>query len=171
VAGLDSTAGVIALAAVLVAVLAAVLAVAAHLRTRRLLAAQRAVLGEAGEADLVAHALATRQLAERLRAELARSATAAERRFELTEDRLERSISGVGVLRYDAFNETSGRQSSSIALLDERGDGVVLSAILQREQARLYAKAVRGGDSELELSPEEREAIRQASAGQGERSA
>ena len=64
------------------------------------------------------------------------------------------------MLRYDAFNETSGRQSSSVALLDEHGNGVVISAILQREQARVYAKPLRGGGSELELSPEELEAIR-----------
>jgi Protein of unknown function (DUF4446) len=63
------------------------------------------------------------------------------------------------VIHYDAYNEMSGRQSSSIALLDDHRDGVVLSSILHREQARLYAKPVRSGRSELDLSPEEQAAV------------
>jgi len=56
----------------------------------------------------------------------------------------------------------SGRQSSSMALLDEKGSGVVLSSILHRDQARLYVKGVRDGSPEVELSPEEDEAVRTA---------
>jgi hypothetical protein len=59
----------------------------------------------------------------------------------------------------------SGRQSSSIALLDENGTGVVMSSILHREQARLYAKGVKDGQSDVELSPEENEAIEAAQTG------
>jgi hypothetical protein len=58
----------------------------------------------------------------------------------------------------------TGRQSSSMALLDDSGSGVVLSSILHREQARMYVKRVRDGSSELELSPEENEAISTALA-------
>ncbi len=83
------------------------------------------------------------------------------------EERLTGAVTRVAVLRYDAFNETSGHQSSSVALYDEHGDGVVISAILQREQARVYAKPLRAGQSELELSPEEREAIRLAEENAG----
>ena len=66
------------------------------------------------------------------------------------------------MIRYDAYNEMSGRQSSSMALLDEKGTGVVLSSILHRDQARLYVKGVRDGTPEVELSPEEDEAVRTA---------
>jgi hypothetical protein len=59
----------------------------------------------------------------------------------------------------------SGRQSSSIALLDEKGTGVVMSSILHREQARLYAKGIRDGQSDVELSPEENEAVEAAKTG------
>jgi hypothetical protein len=79
-----------------------------------------------------------------------------------TERRLDGAVTRAAVIRYDAFNESTGRQSSSVALLDVHGNGVVLSAILQREQARVYAKPVRGGESDLELSPEEREALQVA---------
>jgi hypothetical protein len=57
------------------------------------------------------------------------------------------------------MGEMTGRQSSSVALLDSYGTGVVLSSILHREQARLYAKPIDGGRSEFELSPEEQEAL------------
>ena len=63
-----------------------------------------------------------------------------------------------------AYNELSGHQSSSLALLDAHRSGVVLSAIVHRDQARLYVKQVTHGEGEIELSPEEREAIEAALA-------
>jgi hypothetical protein len=77
---------------------------------------------------------------------------------------LRRAISNRALVRYDAYNEMSGRQSLSIALLDETQSGIVLSSIHHRDQARLYAKEVHNGQSELELSPEEAEALRLALA-------
>ena len=87
-----------------------------------------------------------------------------EQRLEAAEQRLATVVSRSAVIRYDAYNEMTGRQSSSIALLDDGATGIVLSSILHREQARVYAKPVVEGDSELELSPEEREAIKEAMA-------
>ena len=75
-------------------------------------------------------------------------------------------------MRYDAYNEMSGHQSSSIALLDAHRSGIVVSSILHRDQARIYVKQVQDGEGELELSPEEREAIELAiGAGSTARSA
>ena len=71
-------------------------------------------------------------------------------------------------MRYDAYNELSGRQSMSIALLDDERSGIVLSCIHHRDQARVYGKQVREGRAELELSPEEAEAVRLAITGGGE---
>jgi hypothetical protein len=65
-------------------------------------------------------------------------------------------------VRFDAYNEMSGRQSTSIALLDASGSGIVVSSIHHRDQARLYAKWVQQGQSDLELAPEEEEAVRMA---------
>ena len=59
----------------------------------------------------------------------------------------------------------SGRQSSSIALLDSHRSGLVMSSILHRENARVYVKRIVEGESELELPPEEREALETALAG------
>jgi hypothetical protein len=71
-----------------------------------------------------------------------------------------------GLVRYDAYNEMSGRQSTSIALLDSKRSGIVISSIHHRDQARLYAKQVVDGRAQLELSPEEEEAMRVALAGE-----
>lgn len=164
---LDSTVGIVALASGLVAFGALLLALRATLRLRRLRAAQRLVLGEHGERDLVEHAAGTQRRVEELTAGIERISGALGARIDEAERRLDGSVSKTAVFRYDAFNESTGRQSSSVALLDDDGNGVVLSAILQREQARVYAKPIAGGSSELELSPEELEALRMAREGRG----
>jgi hypothetical protein len=85
--------------------------------------------------------------------------------MEKAEKRIDGTISYRSLVRYDAYGEMSGRQSTSIALLDATRSGVVLSSINHRDQARLYAKQLRDGTPELELSPEENEAIRIALEG------
>jgi hypothetical protein len=65
----------------------------------------------------------------------------------------------VGFTRYDAFRDVGGHLSYSVAFLDEAGDGVVLSAINGRSETRSYAKPVRGGRSDHNLSDEEQTAI------------
>jgi hypothetical protein len=68
----------------------------------------------------------------------------------------------LAVVRYDAFGEMGGHLSWSVALLDDAGDGVVLTSIHGRSEARTYAKSVGGWTSEQQLSPEELEAIEHA---------
>ena len=74
------------------------------------------------------------------------------------------AIRHVAVVRYDAFNDMGGRMSFSAALLDDAGDGVVISSINGRTETRTYAKGVKGGTSEAELSPEEVQVIGYARA-------
>lgn len=69
----------------------------------------------------------------------------------------------VAVVRYDAFPDMGGRLSFSVALLDDAGDGLVLTSINGRTETRTYAKGVKGGRSEHSLSPEETQAIDYAS--------
>ncbi|MGH8907071.1 MAG: DUF4446 family protein [Egibacteraceae bacterium] len=73
-------------------------------------------------------------------------------------------VSRIGTVRYDAFDDMGGRLSFSIALLDERGDGAVLTAINGRTETRAYAKAIAAGESRHNLSQEEIAAITQAQA-------
>jgi hypothetical protein len=129
---------------------------------RRVRAAQRAVIGEDGQRDLVAHAAELQRAFGDLREYVGDAAARLEQRLGAVEVALQGAISHSALVRYDAYNELSGRQSVSIALLDGTRSGVVLSCIHHREQARVYAKQVHGGHSELKLSPEEAEAMRLA---------
>ena len=69
------------------------------------------------------------------------------------------AIRHLGTVRYDAFGDVGGRLSWSVALLDDRGDGVVLTSIHGRSEARSYAKSIAGWSCEQPLSPEEQEAV------------
>ena len=68
----------------------------------------------------------------------------------------------LAVVRYDAFGDMGGHLSWSLALLDDAGDGVVLTSIHGRSEARTYAKSVAAWTCEQQLSPEEEEAISHA---------
>jgi hypothetical protein len=163
---LTSAAGIAALAAGAVALLAFFIALGSRRRLRKVQAAQAAVLGEGG-GDIVTQ---THRLGEEL-ATLAARVDAAERELREGDAELGRRVDGaitrIAVVRYDALGEMTGQQSSSVALLDGHSNGVVFSSILHRESARLYAKPVVGGKSELRLTPEEDEAVASALAEPG----
>ena len=72
------------------------------------------------------------------------------------------AVQHVGVVRFDAFRDLGGLLSFAVALLDDRGNGLVFSSIYGRSESRTYAKPVIERSSSYELSPEEREAIRLA---------
>lgn len=161
-AELSSTVGVVALAAAALALIAICFAVGLLRQLRRLRADQKAVLGEQKAQDLVAHA-ATLDASFRALSEYVNGvAERLDGRLSVAERRLDGAIAHCGLIRYDAYNEMSGRQSTSIALLDSRKSGVVLSSIHHRDEARLYAKQISEGAPELRLSPEEEEALRLA---------
>jgi hypothetical protein len=161
---LSSTAGIVGLAGAGVAVIALLGCLSLALSLRRLRSDQRAVLGDHGEGDLVRHAADLDQAFAALRDYVEDVAQRLDGRLAGAEGGVHRSISHRGLVRYDAYNEMSGRQSLSIALLDPSCSGIVLSSIHHRDQARIYAKQVVDGRGELELSPEEQEAVRLAAA-------
>jgi hypothetical protein len=158
---LTTTQGIVALAAAGVAVVAFLLAVVLAVKLRRLRASQRAVLGD-GNRDLVAHAGELQTAFTQLRDWVEESIEHFERRMGAVEQRVDGCIAYSAVVRYDAYNELSGQQSSSFALLDSRRTGVVVSSIVHRDQARVYVKQMRDGESELDLSPEEQRAVDEA---------
>jgi Protein of unknown function (DUF4446) len=166
-ASLTEPVGIVALAAAALAV-AALLGCAALARSaRRLRAAQRIVLG-AGEHDVVSHAADLQRSFEDLRDYVGEAAERLEERLAGAEAGVRGAISRRALVRYDAYNELSGCQSVSLALLDGIGSGVVLTCIHHRDQARVYVKQVHEGRSDLELSPEESEAIRLALSPEGD---
>jgi hypothetical protein len=163
---LTTTTGIVAVAAGAVALIALLWLVVLARRVSKLRAAQRVVFGERDARDLVTHAAELDRDFRSLHSYVEDLATGLQSRLTTVEQRLDGAITYRGLIRYDAYNEMSGRQSTSIALLDARGSGVVVSSIHHRDQARLYAKQVVEGRGQLELSPEEQEAIRVALAGE-----
>jgi hypothetical protein len=161
---LNSTQGIVALAAAGAAAVALIWLIALSIKLRRLRAAQRTVLGTA-DTDLVGHAATLQEAFVQLRDWVEETATRLDERMLAAEHRIDGCVTYTSLIRYDAYNEMSGRQSSTLALLDAHRTGVVVSSILHRDQARVYVKPVREGASELELSPEEHEAIEAAVAG------
>jgi hypothetical protein len=161
---LTTTQGIVALAAGGLAVVAFVWVLVLAVKLRRIRAAQRMVLGQ-GESDLVSHAASIQEAFVQLRDWIEETAVRLEDRVSTAEQRIDGCVARTALIRYDAWGEMSGRQSSTLALLDAGGSGVVVSSILHRDHARVYVKQVHEGESELELSPEEREAIEQAMAG------
>jgi hypothetical protein len=155
-----SSSELIAIVAAAVAVVALMCSAALALALRRLRRAQRRVLGGHGERDLIAQGADLQSAFETLRDYVDEIAQRFDARLGTAELRLDGVLTHRGLVRYDAYNELSGHQSLSIALLDSSRSGIVLSSIHHRDSARLYAKLVTAGAAELALSPEEEEALR-----------
>jgi hypothetical protein len=90
-----------------------------------------------------------------LRSELAK----AKADLDLARSELADALRHVAVVRYDAFGDMGGRLSFTAALLDDSGDGLVITSINGRTESRAYAKGVKEGRSDQSLSPEETQAI------------
>jgi hypothetical protein len=159
---LTDTQGILALGALGVALLALILCGVLMRSMRRLRGAQKLVLGDGREQDVIAHSASLQGAFEQLREYVGNVASRLDSRLDGVEVALAGAVSHHALIRYDAYNELSGQQSMSIALLDDRHSGVVLTCIHHRDQARVYAKQVHEGHGELELSPEEAEAVRVA---------
>ncbi|HET6815879.1 MAG TPA: DUF4446 family protein [Mycobacteriales bacterium] len=145
----------ITLAAAGVAAVALLLGVVAQVRIarlRRLLAVVDAPDGRQSVLEVVGR---SREETAQLRSEV----EATKRDIADTRTALSDALRHVAVVRYDAFGDMGGRLSFTAALLDDAGDGLIITSIHGRSEARTYAKGVTGGSSEQSLSPEEQQAI------------
>ena len=77
-------------------------------------------------------------------------------------DNLKITYQKKGLVKYDAFREMSGALSYSLALLDKENNGVLISSMYSREGCYTYAKDIVNGESKINLSEEEVEALKQA---------
>jgi hypothetical protein len=152
--------------ALLVAAVACALAVLLGLATiylivqlRRMRRGQRLLLG-ADQQDLVEYAVGLLARVEHVESR----ADHVEQGLQQVTGRLDGVLQRWALLRYDALDGTGGRQSVSLALLNADANGLILTAIQDREYARIYIKQVTAGESDLELSPEETRALEQATA-------
>jgi Protein of unknown function (DUF4446) len=152
-----SVAGWIAIAAAGAALLGIGIALTLHMRLRRVRAAQLTLQGSGG-GDLVDFAVSLQGRVDGLHRAVD-ELTAALGRLD---HRVDSTVSRVSVVRYDAYENTGGHQSASLALLDSSRSGVVLSAIQGRDYARIYVKELDDGRAAVSLSPEEQEAVERA---------
>ena len=153
----SATLGALLIVAIVTALVAIVIAVIALLGQRRVRASYR-VFSQGSRDDVLT--LLQRHI-EEVRALRGDVAGLRDHGYGLR-DMLAGCISRVHTVRYDAFDDMGGHMSFSSAFLDEHGDGMVITAINGRADTRVYAKAVRAGDSPHNLSDEEHRAIRQA---------
>ena len=144
--------------AVLVGLLVIGIAVLA-LRLRRLVSDQRRAL-DGVEVDVIATLARVRRRLDELDAAAAEARTHSE---GVAAD-VRRTLSRIGVVRYDAYADIGGAQSFSAALLDEHGDGVVITSITGRNDGRTYLKSVVEGQGSQPLSDEEQAAVAAARA-------
>ncbi|OGI76215.1 hypothetical protein A3C67_03315 [Candidatus Nomurabacteria bacterium RIFCSPHIGHO2_02_FULL_42_19] len=85
-----------------------------------------------------------------------------EKEISLIKSKVKKSIRGLETVRFNPFPDQGSNQSFAISMLNEEGDGVVLSSLYSRERMSIFAKPVKGGKSEYELTAEEKEALQKA---------
>jgi HAMP domain-containing protein len=153
------TALYVAIGAAVVAALALLLAIWLFVRLRALRRGQMVLMG-GDQTDLMSYALSLLARVESVEAR----ATEVESIVDSLGRRVDSCLQQRALIRYDALDGSGGRQSVSMALLDASGSGFVLTAIQDREYARMYVKELREGEADLELSPEERKAVDEALA-------
>lgn len=161
---LTTTQGIVALAAAGTAAIALILALVLAFKVRSMRRAQSAVLGESSR-DLVTHSAQLDAAFGDLREYVEEALARLEQRSVAMDQRMDGALSHRALVRYDAYGEMSGQQSSSFAMLDKHRSGLVFSSILHRDQARVYVKQIHEGESSIELSPEEQQAIDNAMSG------
>ena len=155
----SSAAGWIAIGAACGGGAALLVALLGWLKVRRVRSAQTVLLGD-GKADLVDFAVSLQGRIDDLHRAVDEIAAGLAR----VDKRVDASVSKTSIVRYDAYKDTGGHQSASIALLDSGRSGIVLSAIQGRDYARIYLKELDHGRASIALSPEEQEAVERAMA-------
>jgi hypothetical protein len=154
-----SVAAWIAIGAAVAAGLALVFALVSYRAVRKVRSAQLVLLG-GGKSDLVDFAVSLQGKIDdvhRVLDELGAGLGRVDRRIDET-------VSKTAIIRYDAYENTGGHQSASIALLDAGRTGIVLTAIQGRDYARIYIKELDRGHPSVALSPEELDAVERAMA-------
>ena len=150
-------AAAIALAGLAVGLAGVVLAWVAWVRVRRLRDAQRVLMG-GGRKDLVEFSVSLQGRIDDLHRAVDEVAAGLAR----VDRRVDGSFANSAIVRYDAYEDTGGHQSASLALLDGSRSGVVVTAIQGRDYARIYMKELERGRPSVALSPEEQEAVDRA---------
>jgi hypothetical protein len=152
-----SVAGWIAVGAAAAAAVSLFVALGCYLALRRVRQAQLVLLG-GGREDLLDFAVSLQRRIDGLHGSVDEVAAGLNR----VDRRVDDTVSKTAIVRYDAYENSGGHQSASVAMLDSARTGVVLSAIQGRDYARIYIKELDRGRASVALSPEELEAVERA---------
>ena len=152
-----SAAGWIAIGAAAAAAVALVVSVAHFVALRRVRRAQLTLLG-GGKSDLVDFAVSLQGRVD----DLHRTVDGVTASLGRIDRRVDETVSKTAIVRYDAYENSGGHQSASVAMLNSARSGVVLTAIQGRDYARIYVKEIERGHATVALSPEELEAVERA---------
>jgi Protein of unknown function (DUF4446) len=134
-----------------------VVACIAWVRVRRVRDAQRMLIG-GGRKDLVEFAVSLQGRID----DLHRAVDEIQAGLARVDRRVDTTVANAAIVRYDAYEDTGGHQSASLALLDAARTGVVVTAIQGRDYARIYMKELDRGKPSVALSPEEQDAVDRA---------
>ena len=148
---------VVAIAGVAVGAIGIGLAWWAWIKVKRVRDAQRLLLG-GGRRDLVDFAVSLQGRIDDLHRAVDEVAAGLER----VDRRVDGTVANTSIVRYDAYEDTGGHQSASVAMLNSARTGVVVTAIQGRDYARIYMKELERGRASVALSPEEQEAVDRA---------
>jgi hypothetical protein len=147
----------VAIAAAIVGAIGLGLAWWAWVKVRRVRDAQRVLIG-GGRKDLVDFSVSLQGRIDDLHRAVDEVAAGLAR----VDRRVDSTVMNTSIVRYDAYGDTGGHQSASLALLDAGRTGVVVTAIQGRDYARIYMKELDRGRASVALSPEEMEAVERA---------
>src|SRR4029077_16671644 len=145
----------IAIAGVVVAVAAVALAAVAFSKVTAVRRSQDVLLGGNAKADVVEFAVSLQARIDDLHRAVDEVAAALAR----VDRRVDGALSRSALIRYDAYEDTGGHQSASMALLDAARSGIFVTAIQGRAYARVYVKQLDRGRTPIALSPEEQQAV------------
>jgi uncharacterized protein DUF4446 len=150
----------LAVGALAVAAAAGLATLVAWRRLGGVRAAQQALLGVGGRGDFIEFAVSLQGRIDDLHEAVDEIAAGLAR----VDRRVDGTLGRTSLVRYDAYADTGGHQSASVAILDSARSGIVLTAIQGRDYARVYVKQLDRGRASIALSPEEQEAVERAMA-------
>lgn len=156
----QSTLGILFVVTFVIALAALLLALVLAARTGRMKQQYSVLSSEDGPESFIEVVARKTEEVKALRSDVARFVA----ELRGTQRELNQAIRHVSVVRFDAFGDMGGRMSFSAAMVDDHGNGVVLSTIHARSESRTYIKELRGGMADVPLSPEEQQAVSEAIA-------
>lgn len=148
----------IAILALIVAAVAATGLALIYRSLQRYRRNQYVIMGSRGSVDIVEHVSAVDDKLTNMRLAL-EDLTLAARDHDV---RIDGSLSRVGIVRFDAYHDLGGRQSTAVAFLNAASAGVVITTVVSRDFARMYVKLIKDGQGDIPLAPEESDAVSQA---------